>query len=50
MPATAAYAVAIFAILFAATSALVLFYTVEHIDPPDHGRTSETPLPLSRAS
>jgi hypothetical protein len=35
----AAYVVAIFAMLFAGTSALTLVYTVEHLDAP------ETPSP-----
>ena len=32
---TAAYAVAIAALLFCGISALTLIYTVEHFDPPD---------------
>lgn len=35
MPAAAAYLVAISAMLFAAASGLILFYAVEHFDPPD---------------
>jgi hypothetical protein len=35
----AAYVIAIFAMLFAATSALTLIYAVEHLDAP------ETPAP-----
>jgi hypothetical protein len=31
----ATYAVAIFAMLFAATSALTLIYTVDHLDAPE---------------
>ena len=36
MPAATAYVVAIVAMLFAATSALLLIRAVEHIDPPEH--------------
>ena len=36
-----AYAVAFSAMLFAATSAVTLIYTVKHLDPPDDRSPSE---------
>jgi len=42
MPGAAAYVVAVFAMLFAAASALTLFYAIDHLDappapaPPEH--------------
>jgi hypothetical protein len=45
--AAAAYAVAFFAMLFAATSAFTLIYTVRHLDPPE---AAHQPPPKARAT